>query len=133
MLEDLKKIIIDSVWLKWPPEVYILISSFLVLFIDFPKEGLLNFCNHNESLPECLHISIAFKVLSAYLYQGFSGGLESKIICLQCLETWVQSLGWEDLLEEGMATHSCILAWESLWTEVPSGLQSMGSQRVGHD
>ena len=48
-------------------------------------------------------------------------------------ETWVQSLGWEDLLEEGMATHSCILAWESPWTEVPSGLQSMGSQRVGHD
>ena len=48
-------------------------------------------------------------------------------------ETWVQSLGWEDLLEEGMATHSSILAWRISWTEEPGGLQSMGSQRVGHD
>ena len=48
-------------------------------------------------------------------------------------ETWVQSLGWEDPLEEGMATHSSILAGESPWTEEPGGLQSMGLQRVGHD
>ena len=43
-------------------------------------------------------------------------------------ETWVQSLGWEDPLEEGMATHSSILAWRIPWTEEPGGLQSMGSQ-----
>ena len=43
-------------------------------------------------------------------------------------ETRVQSLGWEDSLEEGMATHSSILAWEIPWTEEPGGLQSMGSQ-----
>ena len=43
------------------------------------------------------------------------------------------SLGWEDPLEEEMATHSSILAWEILWTEEPRGLQSMGSQRVGHN
>ena len=48
-------------------------------------------------------------------------------------ETCVQSLGWEDPLEEGMATHSSILAWKISWTEEPGGLQSMGSQRVGHD
>ena len=48
-------------------------------------------------------------------------------------ETWVQSLGWEDHLEEGMGTHSSILAGESPWTEGPGGLQSMGSQRVGYD
>ena len=48
-------------------------------------------------------------------------------------ETWVQSLGWEDPLEEGMATHSSILAGESPWTEKPSSLQSTGSQRVRHD
>ena len=47
-------------------------------------------------------------------------------------ETQVQSLGWEDPLEKGMATHSSILAWRIPWTEKPSGLQSMGSQRVGH-
>ena len=48
-------------------------------------------------------------------------------------ETWVQSLGWEDPLEEGMATHSSILAWRIPWTEEPGRLQSMGSQRVRHD
>ena len=45
-------------------------------------------------------------------------------------ETKVQSLGWEDPLEEGMATHSSILAWRILWTGEPGGLQSMGSQRI---
>ena len=44
-------------------------------------------------------------------------------------ETWVQSLGWEDLLEKEMATHSSILPWEIPWTEEPGGLQSMGSQK----
>jgi len=47
-------------------------------------------------------------------------------------ETWVQSLGQEDPLEKEMATHSSILAWEIPWTEKPSKLQSMGSQRVRH-
>ena len=48
-------------------------------------------------------------------------------------ETWVQSLGQEDLLEKEMVTHSSILAWKTLWTEKPGRLQSMGSQRVGHN
>ena len=48
-------------------------------------------------------------------------------------ETQVQSLDKEDPLEKGMATHSNILAWRIPWTEEPGGLQSMGSQRVGHD
>ena len=48
-------------------------------------------------------------------------------------ETWVQSLSWEDPLEEGMAIHSSILAWRIPRTEVPGQLQSMGSQTVGHD
>ena len=47
-------------------------------------------------------------------------------------ETWVQFLGWEDPLEEGMATHPSTLAWRILWTEKPGRLQSLGSQRVGH-
>ena len=42
-------------------------------------------------------------------------------------ETWIQSLGWEDALEEAMATHSSILPWRIPWTEEPGGLQSMGS------
>ena len=48
-------------------------------------------------------------------------------------ETWVGYLAREDPLEKGMATHSSILARRSLWTEEPGGLQSMGSQRVGHN
>ena len=46
---------------------------------------------------------------------------------------WVQSLDWEDPLEEEMATHSCILAWRHPWTKEPGGLQSMRSQRVGYE
>ena len=48
-------------------------------------------------------------------------------------ETWVQSLGWEDLLEKEMATHSSFLTWKIPLTEEPGRLQSMGSKRVGHD
>ena len=48
-------------------------------------------------------------------------------------ETQVQSLSLEDPLEKGMATHSSILAWMIPWTEEPGGLQSLGSQRVGHN
>ena len=48
-------------------------------------------------------------------------------------ETWVQSLGQEDPLEEGMATHSSILAWRIPWTEEPGRLQSIGLQTVGHN
>ena len=48
-------------------------------------------------------------------------------------ETWVRSLGWEDPLEKGKATHSSILAWRIPWTEEPGALQSLGLQGVGHD
>ena len=48
-------------------------------------------------------------------------------------EIWVQPLGWEDPLEMEIATHSSILAWEIPWTEEPGGLQSMESQRAGHN
>ena len=48
-------------------------------------------------------------------------------------ETWVRYLGWEDALENEMATYTSIFVWETPWTKKPGGLQSMGSQRVGHD
>ena len=51
----------------------------------------------------------------------------------ETLEMLVRSLGREDPLEEGMTTHSIILAWRLLWTEEPGGLQSIGLHRVGHD
>ena len=64
--------------------------------------------------------------------QDFPGGSDVKHLPTM-RETWVQSLGREDLLEKEMATHSSTLAWKILWTEEPSRLQSMGLQRVGHD
>ena len=51
-------------------------------------------------------------------------------ICLPRHKMQVQSLHWDDRLEKEMATHCSILAWETLWTEEPTGLQPMGSQRV---
>ena len=65
---------------------------------------------------------------------GFPGGSDSEESESPAMrETWVQSLGLEDALEEEMATHSSTLAWKILWMEEPCGLQSMGSQGVGHD
>ena len=66
---------------------------------------------------------------------GFPGGSAVKNLSAmqEMQETWVQSLGWKDPLEEGMVTHSGILSWRIPWTEEPTGLQSIGSQRVGHD
>ena len=66
------------------------------------------------------------------VFLGFPGGSDSKESTCSA-ETWIQSLGWEDPLEEGMATHANILAWIIPWTEEPGGLQSTESQRVGHD
>ena len=73
------------------------------------------------------------KISSSVDDVGFPGG--SKVKNMPAVEeTWVQSLGWEDPLEEeGMATHSSILAWRIPWTEEPGGLQSIGSQRVRHN
>ena len=66
---------------------------------------------------------------------GFPGGqgMKNPPAMQETQGTRVQSLGWEDPLEEGMATHSSILVWRIPWTEEPGRLQSMGSQRVGHD
>ena len=62
----------------------------------------------------------------------FPGGSDGKASASNARDR-VQSLGWEDLLEKEMATHSSILAWKILWTEEPGRQQSMGSQRVGHN
>ena len=67
---------------------------------------------------------------------GLPKWFSSKRICLpmqEMQETRVQSLGWEDSLEKGMATHSSILAWENPWIEELGGLQSMELQRVRQD
>ena len=66
---------------------------------------------------------------------GFAGSsvVKSLPAMQEAQEMWIQSLGQEDSLEKETATHSSILAWEIPWTEEPDGLQSTGSQRVGHN
>ena len=68
----------------------------------------------------------------SFINIDFPGSSDSKVSAYNA-ETQVQSLGQENLLEKEMATHSSILALKIPWTEVPGRLQSMGSQRVGHD
>ena len=67
--------------------------------------------------------------------ESFPGGSTVKNLpaMQETPETWVRSLSGEDPLEEGMATHSSILAWRIPWTEEPGGLESIGSKRAGHD
>ena len=78
----------------------------------------------NEYILNCLWLSLGSG--------SFPGGWVVKNLpAMQ--ETQVWSLSWEDPLQEGMAIHSSILAWRIPWTEVPGGLQSVGSQRVRHD
>ena len=90
----------------------------------------------SEGMPAYFHFtkytscSLLFPVSS--LLWGFPDGSVVKNLPAK-QEMWVRSLGWEDPLEKKMATHSSILAWEIPWTEEPGGLQSIGSQRVGHD
>ena len=71
------------------------------------------------------HLEMRILICSSKKCLGFSGGTSRK--------TWVQPLGQEDPLEKEMATQASILAWGVLWTEKPSGLQSMRLQRVKHD
>ena len=66
-----------------------------------------------------------------YSWASFVAQLVKNTYAMQ--ETWVRSLDWEDPLEKGMASHASILVWRIPWTEEPSGLQSMGSQRVRHN
>ena len=85
---------------------------------------------------------LSFTIPQVYIYnnvqsQNWSGLTSLVAQMVKCLstmwETWVRSLGREDLLEKEMATHSSILAWEIPWTEESGRLQSIGSQRVEHD
>ena len=66
---------------------------------------------------------------------SFLGSLVSEMVknLLVMQETQVPSLGWEDPLEKGMATHSSVPVWRIPWTEEPGGFQSTGSQRVSHN
>ena len=73
-------------------------------------------------------------ILGALPHLRWASLVAQTVKCLPAMrETQVRSLGWKDRLEKEMATHSSTLAWKIPWTEEPGRLQSMGSQRVGHD
>ena len=83
--------------------------------------------------PVFIHVTVSGNI-SFYFYGWVMSLVAQRVKRLPAMqETWVQSLGQEDPLEKEMATHSSTLAWKILWTEKPGRLQSMGSQRVGHD
>ena len=72
------------------------------------------------------------ELTASFLLKGFPGGSDSKESACNTADLRLMP-GWEDPLEEEMAAHSSILAWETPWTEEPGGLQSKGSQRVRRD
>ena len=87
----------------------------------------------NGQLLLCV-LNVSFETIKAILGSLRASLVAQRLKPLPAMrETRVWSLGWEDPLEKGMATHSSILAWRIPWTEEPGGLQSTGSQRVGHD
>ena len=78
--------------------------------------------------------SMLYSDIVPLIYVSGDSLVAQMVKCLPAMqETWVQSLGWEDPLEKEMATHSSTHAWKIPWMEKSGGLQSMGSQRVGHD
>ena len=78
-------------------------------------------------------IHVSFSILVSLEYMPTSLVAQTVKHLSTMRETWVRSLGWEDPLEKEMAIHSSTIAWKIPWTEEPGKLQSMGSQRVGHD
>ena len=106
------------------------VCNFMFLYVYTPEAitsfKIMNICNTLES-SSCPFV-ICF--LSHLSISGLPDGSDD-----QCTmpETGVLSLGWEDILEKGMATQSSILAWRIPWTEEPGGIQSMRLQRVRHN
>ena len=91
--------------------------------------------NKDNSYPNYKYFMWLFKrSILTFIYARVmsSGGSDGKAL-FTMRETWVQSLGQEDLLEKEMAIHSSTLAWKIPWMEKPGRLQSVGSQRVGQD
>ena len=100
-------------------------SNFILLHVavQFSQHHLLK----TLYLPHCIFLPASFVKRQTSL-------LAQTVKCLPTIwDTLVQSMGWEDPLEKEMATHPSTLAWKIPWTEEPCRLQSMGSQRVGHD
>ena len=122
-------------WISLPPQVYIC-SPFISplelagLWLYFQCQS--HFAHFAIFLTP--HSVLPFRLQAVKKGTFWASLVAQRLKCLPPMqETWVRSLGQEDTLEKEMVTHSSILAWEIPWTKKPGRLQSMGSQRVGHD
>ena len=107
-------------WLSYPLSLHIVFSVWFQISLFIRTPIII------RAHPDDFNLIASLKAL------GLPGGSAVKNLPVM-QETQVQSLDWKDLLEEGMATPSGILAWRVLWTEKPDWLQSVGSQRVRHN
>ena len=102
-----------------------------VLQSEDMQTGALGQCASRPELAKVLELQYSVPLI--YLIP-WASLVAQRLKCLPAMrEIQLRSLGWEDPLGKEMATHSSILAWRIPWREEPGGLQSMGSQRVGHD
>ena len=117
-------------WPLWTGQT----SCLEVLLVLYVNQGISAFFSPLFSYLQhsfLISLSKSIAIAEAVSPSGFPGSCGGWTLAPQ--ETCVQSLGWEDTLEEEIATHSSILAWRIPWMEEPGGLQSMGSQRVRHN
>ena len=117
-------------------DFFLLLSSRSFVVVCFPVRSMIHFeLVFVEGVRFVSRSTVFFFCMPISSWSGFPG--ESAVKNLPAVqelqETWVWSLGWEHSLEEGVATHSSILAWRILWREEPGGLWSIGLRRVRHD
>ena len=116
-------LLLSSLLVLWP--------SLIGLWLQHSWEETWNFIPIDPSSIVEQEFPLFF--FSPFYLLGASQVAERQRICLSVQETWVRFLSLEGPLEKEIAIHSSILAWEIPWTEEPDGLQSLGSQRVGHN
>ena len=116
-----------------PSNEYLELISFRMDWLDLlAVQGTLkSFLQYHSSKASILRRSAFFIVQLSHPLTSLVAQMVNHLSTMR--ETWVPSLGWQDPLEKEMAIHSSTIAWKIPWTEEPGRLQSMGSQRVGHD
>ena len=116
------------------------VSKVMSLLFNTLSRFVIAFLPRNKHLLILWLMSLSAVILEPPKIKSVTVSIFSPFICQEAVkhlstmrETWVRALGWEDPLEKEMTIHSSTIAWKIPWTEEPGRLQSMGSQRVGHD
>ena len=121
---------LDSLKKKLKPKINKSKMQAVKFYIQYNVIHEKNFNTYNDSIYYAWIVICAIKLHTIHIDHSQITQMVKNPAAMR--ETWVQSLGWKDPLEKGKATHSSILVWRIPWTEEPGGLQSMGSQRLGH-